>query len=68
MQVDKTNRIARLVLGVRALKQKQYQAARQHLAQSVRGPIADLTATLLTAWTCMARPTRPRRAIETIDR
>ena len=51
VQVDKTHRVARLVLGVRALKHKQYQAARQHIAQSVRGPIADLTATLITAWT-----------------
>ena len=51
IQFDKTHRVARLVLGVRALKQKQYQAARQHIAQSVRGPIADLTATLITAWT-----------------
>ena len=42
LQVDKTDRIARLVLGVRALKQKQYPAARQQLAQSVRGPITDL--------------------------
>ena len=47
VQVDKNDRIARLVLGVRALKQKQYQTARRELAQSVRGPITDLAATLL---------------------
>ena len=51
IQVDKNDRIARLVLGVRALKQKQYPAARRELAQSVRGPITDLAATLLSAWT-----------------
>src|SRR5262249_38325735 len=34
LQVDKNDRIARLVLGVRALKQKQYPAARRELAQS----------------------------------
>ena len=51
VQVDRSHRIARLVLGVRAVKQKQYQTAKTHLAQSVRGPIADLTATLLSAWT-----------------
>jgi tetratricopeptide (TPR) repeat protein len=66
-QVDKTNRVARLVLGVRALKQKQYQTARQQLAQSVRGPIADLTATLLTAWTYHGSPD-VRTAVETVDR
>ena len=31
VQVDHGHRIARLVLGVRAIKQKQYPAARQHL-------------------------------------
>ena len=50
VQVDSNDRIARLVLGVRALKQKQYALARQNFAQSIRGPITDLTATLLTAW------------------
>src|SRR5438552_12078858 len=40
--VDKTDRIAHLVLGVRALKLKQYPAARREFAQSIRGPITDL--------------------------
>jgi hypothetical protein len=34
VQVDHNDRIARLVLGVRALKQKQYAAARQNFATS----------------------------------
>jgi tetratricopeptide (TPR) repeat protein len=67
IQVDKSQRVARLVLGVRALKQKQYQAARQHIAQSVRGPIADLTATLINAWT-MQGTGDTKGAIESIDR
>jgi tetratricopeptide (TPR) repeat protein len=50
IQADKNDRVARLVLGVSGLKRKQYPAARRELAQSVRGPITDLTATLLTAW------------------
>lgn len=49
-QADKNDRVARLVLGISALKKKQYPAARRDLAQSVRGPITDLTATLLGAW------------------
>ena len=65
--VDRGHRIARLVLGVRAIKTRQYQAARTHLAQSVRGPIADLTATLLTAWT-LAGAGDSKTAVETIDR
>src|SRR5262249_38424549 len=59
LQVDKNDRIARLVLGVRAIKQKQYPAARRELAQSIRGPITDLAATLLSAWT-MANPTEAK--------
>jgi tetratricopeptide (TPR) repeat protein len=47
---DKSDRVARLVLGVSALKKKHYPAARKELAQSVRGPITDLTATLLSSW------------------
>jgi len=50
LQNDKNDRIARLVVGVRGIKQKQYPAARQNLTQSIRGPITDLTATLLGAW------------------
>jgi tetratricopeptide (TPR) repeat protein len=67
VQTDRTNRVARLVLGVRALKLKQYAAARQQIAQSVRGPIADLTATLITAWTLQGT-NDSRAAIENIDR
>ena len=50
IQRDRNDRIARLVIGVRALKQRKYAAARLHLMQSVRGPITDLAATLLAAW------------------
>ncbi len=50
LESDKSNRIARLVLGVRALKQKQYAAAQKNINQSVRGPITDLVATLLSGW------------------
>lgn len=47
---DKSDRVARLVIGVNALKKKQYAASRKELALSVRGPITDLTATLLSSW------------------
>ncbi|OJW63575.1 MAG: hypothetical protein BGO65_14170 [Afipia sp. 64-13] len=50
LAVDKTNRVARLVVGVRALKQKNYATAQQNINQSVRGPITDLVATLLSSW------------------
>jgi tetratricopeptide (TPR) repeat protein len=47
---DKTNRVARLVVGVRDLKMKKYAAAQQNINLSVRGPITDLVATLLSGW------------------
>jgi len=65
--VDKTDRIARLVLGVRAIKQKQYPIARKELVQSVRGPITDLAATLLSAWT-FATPGEAKLATDSIDK
>jgi tetratricopeptide (TPR) repeat protein len=67
LQVDKTDRIARLVLGVRAIKQKQYPAARRELTQSIRGPITDLAATLLSAWT-QTSPTESKLATDSIDK
>jgi tetratricopeptide (TPR) repeat protein len=50
LTMDKSNRVARLVVGVRDLKQKKYVAAQQNINQSVRGPITDLVATLLSGW------------------
>src|SRR6201994_1803444 len=50
LTTDKNNRVARLVVGVRDLKQKKYASAQLNINQSVRGPITDLVATLLSAW------------------
>ena len=66
-QADKGDRVAQLVLGVHALKHKQYAAARRDLAQSIRGPITDLTATLLSAWS-MYGTGDSKGAIAAIDR
>src|SRR5664279_4280357 len=49
------------------LKVKQYSVARRDLAQSIRGPITDLTATLLTAWT-MAGTGDAKGAVAAIDK
>jgi tetratricopeptide (TPR) repeat protein len=64
---DRNDRIARLVIGVKALKQKKYQAAKQNLAQSVRGPITDLAATLLAAWASQGAG-ESKAAVESIDK
>jgi tetratricopeptide (TPR) repeat protein len=50
LTIDKSNRVARLVVGVRDLKTKKYASAQSNINQSVRGPITDLVATLLSGW------------------
>jgi tetratricopeptide (TPR) repeat protein len=67
LTVDHNDRIARLVLGVRALKQKQYALARQDFSQSVHGPVTDLTAALLTAWARYGAGD-PHAAVDDMDR
>ena len=67
VQADKNDRVSRLVIGVHGLKRKNYAAARKELAQSVRGPITDLTATLLIAWSAVGA-NDAKGAIANIDR
>src|ERR1700737_2244572 len=50
LTTDKSNRVARLVIGVRDLKAKKYASAQLNINQSIRGPITDLVATLLSGW------------------
>ncbi|MEO6839246.1 MAG: tetratricopeptide repeat protein [Bradyrhizobium sp.] len=50
LTIDKNNRVARLVIGVRDLKAKKYASAQLNINQSIRGPITDLVATLLSGW------------------
>src|SRR6185437_2265834 len=50
LATDKTNRVARLVVGVQELKLKKYASAQLNINQSIRGPITDLVATLLSGW------------------
>ncbi|HXF89891.1 MAG TPA: tetratricopeptide repeat protein [Xanthobacteraceae bacterium] len=67
IQLDRSDRFARLILGIRAIKQKQYALARVHLAVANRGMLTDLTATLLIAWSHFGA-NEPRAAIEAIDK
>jgi tetratricopeptide (TPR) repeat protein len=50
LTIDKSNRVARLVVGVRDLKIRKYASAQLNVNQSIRGPITDLVATLLSGW------------------
>lgn len=67
VKLDRSNRIARLVLAARAIKKGEYQRARTNLSLSVRGPIGDLTATLLAAWTMLGSG-NAKAGVEMIDR
>lgn len=48
---DNRNRIANVVLAMRAIKLEKYSEAREFLKQSAYTPIGQLTSGLLTAWT-----------------
>ncbi|GEP10883.1 Beta-barrel assembly-enhancing protease [Methylobacterium gnaphalii] len=61
------NGLAQLSLGVRQLKAGQYSAARQSFGRSGKGAAADLTATLLTAWS-YAGANDGKRALETVNK
>lgn len=67
LAADKTNRVARLVIGVRAIKQKHYATAQTNITQSVRGPITDLVAALLNGWSLYGAG-EPRAAVAGFDK
>jgi tetratricopeptide (TPR) repeat protein len=68
VRIDSSNGLAQLALGVRAMRQKQYQTARAILQRGGRGrAAADITATLITGW-AWAGAGETAKAIETIDR
>ncbi len=63
---DPDNGLAHLALGVKALKARQFAAARIHFARG-SAQQSDLTATLLTAWAYEGSG-ETKRAIETVDK
>jgi tetratricopeptide (TPR) repeat protein len=65
---DPQNALAHLVLGIRALKNRQFQTARAALQKAGgRGRNADVSSTLLVAWTYVGSGDL-KRALETVDR
>lgn len=66
-QLDRNNRNAHLVLGVRAIKQKQWKEAKAQLAQAAHGPVNDLLGTLLGAWSAYGGGD-VKGAIDTVDK
>jgi tetratricopeptide (TPR) repeat protein len=67
LTLDKSNRVARLVVGVRDLKLKKYPSAQLNINQSIRGPITDLVATLLSGWASYGAGDA-KTAVATIDK
>ncbi|MGB6758027.1 MAG: tetratricopeptide repeat protein [Xanthobacteraceae bacterium] len=67
LDVDHTDKISHLVIGIRELKPMHYGAAKQNFAQSVRGPVTDLTAALLSAW-AQAGAGDAHGAVDTLDK
>lgn len=64
---DRLNRVARTALAVRSAKAGQFQNSRGHLAFATRGPIGDLTAALIVAWT-YAGEKNIKLAVEGLDK
>jgi tetratricopeptide (TPR) repeat protein len=64
---DPSNNLAQFALAVRSLKGQKYADARTRLSKGTRGRQADLTATLLTAWT-YAGSKDGKQALATIDK
>jgi hypothetical protein len=56
-----------VVAGGRTFEVARVRITEASRAQSIRGPITDLAATLLSAWT-MANPTEAKRAIDSIGK
>ena len=65
VKLDENNGLAQLVLGVKAMGDKRYAAARVHFAKG--GAKTDVTANLLIAWT-YAGVGDTKRAIDTLSR
>jgi tetratricopeptide (TPR) repeat protein len=67
VRVDPKNGLAHLALGVRALGQRQFGAARTHLSRGGNTRRGDITAILLTAW-AWAGSNDVTKALEAADR
>lgn len=64
---DPNNNLARLTLGIKAIKAKHFAAARAYFTKAGSGQQRDITATLLTAWT-YAGSGDTSRAIALVDK
>jgi tetratricopeptide (TPR) repeat protein len=54
LSFNSQHRLARLVLGLKALRDKQSETAREHFAEAAYTPVGELTSSLLSAWSYAA--------------
>ncbi len=50
LSINSQHRLARLTLGLKALREKRATEAREHFAEAAYTPVGELISTLLTAW------------------
>ncbi|HEY9215432.1 MAG TPA: tetratricopeptide repeat protein [Ancylobacter sp.] len=66
VRIDPKHALSRLVLGIKAVKTKQYVTARSNLRRAGQGAIAELNATLISAWSQLGSG-NPRAGVAAID-
>lgn len=64
---DRNSRLARLTLGIDALKSARWERARTHIRAGSQGPLGDLTAAVLNAWSQVGQGS-PAEALATLDK
>lgn len=66
VDVDPSNRIAQLYLGVKAFKAGAYERADKHFKEGAVGPIGELTSTLARSWV-LAAQRKTTAALDLLD-
>ncbi len=50
LTLNSQQRLARIVLGLKSLREKKYETAREHFTEAAYTPVGELTSALLAAW------------------
>lgn len=64
---ESEDRIANIMLGVRAMKHGELQAANRHFSKATVGPIGELTGTIARAWVLVGQK-KPVQAFELLEK
>lgn len=66
LSFNSQHRLARIVLGLRDVRLKRYERAREHFTKAAYTPVGELTSALLTAWTYAAQGNQAK-AFQSLD-